>query len=364
MRQVEKISSRQFTVLVFWYTIGTTILVIPSGLAATAKQDAWIGVIAGIILNIAIVFVFIKIWSKFPDLSYIGICKKVLGKYFGKVLAVNFIFYSLFGSAAVLFYVGDFVTTNILVGTPISYIHILYAVVVIMGVKLGIEVIARTAEIFLPWFIFLYLLFVIMIGPNVKFELITPVFDSGVKPILQNAMSVAGTASLPFLSFLMIFPKVNNFKEAKKGFYVATIIGGLFILIITFLSITVLGPELTSRNMYPTYVLAKKINIGNFLQRIEIIIAIIWIFSSFFKLTIYYYGLTVSIAELFNIQNYRSLCYPLGVIVVVVSLFIYPNITYMIEWDSTVYIPYIYTVALLIPLFILIVYSIRSRITK
>lgn len=38
-----KTSARQFKVLIFLYTIGSTILIIPSGLAATAKQDAWIG---------------------------------------------------------------------------------------------------------------------------------------------------------------------------------------------------------------------------------------------------------------------------------------------------------------------------------
>ena len=43
-----KISVRQFAVLVMIFTIGTTILVIPSGLAADAKQDAWLAAMLGV----------------------------------------------------------------------------------------------------------------------------------------------------------------------------------------------------------------------------------------------------------------------------------------------------------------------------
>ncbi|MGW9530536.1 GerAB/ArcD/ProY family transporter [Paenibacillus terrae] len=43
-----KISSRQLLILTILFTIGTAILVIPSVMAATAKQDAWIGALVGV----------------------------------------------------------------------------------------------------------------------------------------------------------------------------------------------------------------------------------------------------------------------------------------------------------------------------
>ncbi|MDQ0493800.1 hypothetical protein QOZ95_001962 [Paenibacillus brasilensis] len=39
----------------------------------------------------------------------------------------------------------------------------------------------------------------------------------------------------------------------------------------------VLGPDITARNIYPGYALAKKISIGHFLQRIEAIMATMWL---------------------------------------------------------------------------------------
>lgn len=37
-----KISIRQFTILVILFTVGGSILIVPSGLASEAKQDGWI----------------------------------------------------------------------------------------------------------------------------------------------------------------------------------------------------------------------------------------------------------------------------------------------------------------------------------
>ena len=68
-----KISVRQFAVLVIIYTIGTTILVIPSGLAADAKQDAWIAAIIGVGLNLLIVCLYNKVGDCFPDMTLIRI---------------------------------------------------------------------------------------------------------------------------------------------------------------------------------------------------------------------------------------------------------------------------------------------------
>jgi spore germination protein KB len=362
MQGEEKISVTQFCILAFLYTLGTTILVIPSGLAATAKHDAWIGAIAGVCLNLVIVFIFTSLWSLYPNLSFVGICKKILGKYLGGVLSVIFIIYSFIGSTTVLYYVGNFLKTQILVGTPLPYLNALFGIVVILGARLGIEVLGRTAEIFLPWFILLFVFFVVMISPEIEPKRILPIFDSGFKPLVHNSLSIAGTASLPFLSFFMFLPNVNNIKQCKKGFYFSTIAGGVLIVLITFLTVSILGDSMTARNTYPTYVLAKKIHIGDFFQRIEIIIAIMWFITTYFKMSIYFYGMATSMSELLKLKSYRILCYPLGFIVIVFSLFIYPSVTYMMNWDTTIYLPYIFSIAFFIPILLLFVSYIQKKL--
>ncbi|GAA3313398.1 hypothetical protein GCM10020331_003420 [Ectobacillus funiculus] len=45
--------------------------------------------------------------------------------------------------------------TQVMPETPIAFIHALVLIAVIFGSRLGLEVIGRTSEVFLPW-VFLF----------------------------------------------------------------------------------------------------------------------------------------------------------------------------------------------------------------
>lgn len=364
MLEKGNITARQFTILTFLFTVGTTVLVIPSGLAANTKQDAWIGSIAGVVLNLLIVSLFSAIWSRFPNLNFIGLCEKALGKFFGNIVASFFIFYSFIGSATVLAYVGYFMTTEILIRTPIQFINLLFAIIIILGVRLGIEPIARLGEILFPWVNLLFFIFILSSLPLIKIQNILPIFESGIKPILLDALSVAGTASLPFISLFMLFPHVSFPKKARKGFFLATLAGGIFIIIITFLSITILGPNMTGRQVYPIFSLAKDINIANFFTRVEAIMAGAWLITVYFKVTFYFYSGVVCLAETLKLRDFRFLNLPLGIMLVLFSVVVYPNIGYMQKWDSSIYIPYILTIGLFIPLLLFGMALLREKWNK
>lgn len=358
-----KISVRQFAVLVIIYTIGTTILVIPSGLAADAKQDAWLAAIIGVGLNLLVVCLYNRVSDYFPNMTLTEYNEKLFGKWLGKLLSLVFIFFAFIGAATVLFYMGNFVNTQVMPETPIKAVNLIFAIVIVMGVRLGLETLVRTAEIFFPWVILLFIILVASLLPEIKVEKLQPMFTVGVKPLIKAALSVAGTSSLPFIVLFMVFPAHVN-QKAKKTFLIATLLGGTFFVIITFLCISVLGAKMTERHMFPSYALAKQISIGNFFERVEILIAGIWFLTVYFKTTFYFYGFVTGLAQILNIKDYRPLVLPLGMILVVYSLVVYPNVAYMAEFDTKTFIPYALTIGLLYPLLILGVASIRKSMTK
>jgi spore germination protein KB len=357
-----KISVRQFSILVIFFTIGTTILIIPSGLAADAKQDAWIASIVGVGLGLLLVLLYNKVGKLFPDMSLVQFNEKLLGKWVGKSISLLFIFFSFVGAATLLFYVGNFISTQVMPETPIQFINMLFISIVIMGLRLGLETLARAAEILFPWFMMLFIALAVFISPQIEIQNLEPVLETGIKPIFKAALSLVGTASLTLIVFFMIFPvHVNSPKEARKAFLIATLLGGIIIILITFLTITVLGTDTTARNLYPTYALAKKVNVGNFVERIESFVAGMWFMSIYFKMTIYCYACVIGLAQILKLKDYRPLCFPLGMILVVYSLVVYPNVSYMAKWDSTVYIPYVVSFGLLLPLLLLGVSAVKGK---
>ncbi|WP_199613640.1 GerAB/ArcD/ProY family transporter [Paenibacillus alkalitolerans] len=360
--KVENISVRQFGVLVILYTIGTTILIIPSGLATLTRQDAWIASILGLGLNMLLVLFYNNLSRRFPDMTLVQYSEKILGKWLGKLVSLFFIFFSFIGAATVLFYMGNFITTEVMSETPIQAINVLYAMIVVMGLRLGLETLARAGEILFPWVFAIFFVLAVSLLPEIQLYKVQPVFEAGGKQLLYAALSVTGTASLPFIVLFMIFPvNVNDNQKARKVFINATLTGGIYFVVITFLCITVLGADLTANHLYPSYALAKIINIGQFFQRVEVLIAAIWFITVYYKTTFYFYGFVVGIAQVCNLSDYRPLVLPCGMILVVYSLVVYPNVVYAAKFDSMVWIPFVMTFGLLMPCILLVIDALRRR---
>ncbi|ASR50033.1 spore gernimation protein [Paenibacillus kribbensis] len=361
-----KISARQLMILTILFTIGSTILIIPSGMALVAKQDAWIASLVGVGCGLLIVYLYIKITDLYPQMTLVEIMEALLGKWLGKAVAL--LFFSLLfinAPAPVLFYLGNFLTTQMIPETPITAVNIIFAVIVLFAVRLGLEVLARSAEIIFPLFVFLYVSFAGLVVSNIKLENIQPVLEAGVRPIWPAALSFVGTAYLPHIVLLMIFPaSVNRSDQARKAFFLGSLIGGLILVVIVTLAILVLGPDITARNIYPSYALAKKINIGHFLQRIEAIMATMWFISLFFRLTIYMYTIVTAIAQVFQLKSSQQLLLPLGIILIVMSIIVYPNVSYQQTYDTKTWIPFSLSIGLFLPLLLLGVHALKKLWTK
>ncbi|MBE1555981.1 GerAB/ArcD/ProY family transporter [Sporosarcina limicola] len=357
-----KISVRQFTILVILFSVGSSMLIIPGIIAKEAKQDAWIAAILGVGVALLLVKLYNVVGSIEPNMTLIEIIEKVLGKWVGKIVTIAFLFFTLVTSGEFLYFVGNFMSTEIMPETPILAFNILFAIVVIIGVRYGLETFARSAEIIFPWFIVLFVLFIILISPNVEIQNIQPVLEIKTKPMLHSVLLFISVFSLSPIVLLMIFPiAVNDAQQAQKAFFKGTFIAGIILVIIITLTIVVLGTEATAHLMYPSYALAKRIEIGNFLQRIEVIMASMWIITIFFKLIIYFYASVVGFAQLVNIKDYRPLTLPLGMIIVVLSIIVHPNIVESIQYNNGSWIPFGATFGLLLPLVLLIVAKVRKR---
>lgn len=362
MLERAKINIRQFTVLVTVFTIGSSILVAPSGLASGAKQDAWIAAIVGTAASLLFIWIYNLLASRFPTMTLTEYSEIILGKWPGKIVALLFCTYFFIVAELLLREIGDFVTTQILPETPIQFTQMLYLAIVIMAARLGLETLTRAAEIFFPWIMMLFVLLVFFLLPQMHLEKIQPVLGEGIKPVLRGAFPFLGVPFLELVVFLMIIPSVNRTKETGKAFIAGTLLGAMVIVITSTLSILVLGEDFTVRNMYTSFTLAKKISIGNFLERLEAVMAVIWFLSLYFKLTICFYATALGLAQTLKLKEYKPLLLPLAMILMVFSIFTVPNITYMRTFVAKIWTPYSLTYGLFLPLLLLGVAIFRKKV--
>lgn len=361
-----KISLRQLTVLTALFTIGSAILIVPSGMAAAARQDAWIAALVGCALGFIVLALQQKLAQSYSGMNLMQITEKLLGKWIGKTVYLLFLLSLFFtGAATVLQDIGTFMTTQMMPETPIQAIILLFVSIIVIGVRLGIEVMARSAELLFPWFLLLFFSMTLLLLSKVDWKKMQPVLESGISPLLPAALTFISTVFLPSIVLLAIYPSsVNRPADAHKAVYIGSLIGAAVMFIVITLTILVLGPHVTSIGVYPSYTLVKKINIGNFLQRIEVFMAIMWFISLYFRISLYFYAIVTGLSQLFRIKNYQPLVLPFGWILAAVSVFIYPNTPYQLMWDSKTWIPYILTFGVIMPLVLLGVHLIRTMAAK
>jgi|SRR5690625_777074 len=362
MAQKEMISIHQFTVLVILITIGDAILVLPAIVTEFAKHDAWLSTILALAFGLLIVYLFLVVGSFYPKLNLIQYTVKIFGKWFGSIVSLFFLGYLFLSASAHVRELGDFITTQILPQTPIQVIHFMFIFMIIMVVRSGLEPIARTGELLFPIvFFFLMLLFVLVL-PNVHMNWIQPMLANGIKPLLKGTLVATAFPFMELVVFLMILPSMNVQKKIRKGFFVGTIIGGAVLVLVVLLCILVLGESTTSRNIYPTFALARVIHIGQAIQRIEGIIAIIWTITTFLKISLYIYALHIGLVHLLKLEEYRILTFPIGMILFASSILVSPNITYFSNMIAYYWPFYDLTVAVFLPLLLMGVFFIRKKI--
>ena len=359
MLEKGNINAGEFLVIVATFTIGSAILIAPAPLAAIAKQDAWVASVLTLLISLFLIFIFNQLTTLYPSMTYVEYNEKIYGKWIGKIVTLPYLFYIFFISCGQVRDIGDFLTSEILVETPIQMIMIIFTITSLIGVRLGLEVICRSAVIFFPWIVMLLFLLFFFLIPQIKFENIQPVFGDGLKPIIKSSYTNWGNP-LQLGILLMIIPYVTKREEMKKSFYKGYLIGGIAITILIALSILILGANMTARQTYPSYMLGKKISIGTFLQRIEVIVAIIWMLTLYFKFTICYYGLSLGLAQLFGLNSYKILTFPLAFVIITSAILIVQNTTIIHLFNTKVLTPYSLTICFLLPLLLLVIGKVKK----
>ncbi|WP_340025434.1 endospore germination permease [Paenibacillus sp. FSL K6-1096] len=360
MKKHSGISLRQFYIMTFGLTIGTSILVIPSGLAHTAREDAWIAALCSLLINLAMVVLYLAIARLYPGRNLFEILEAGFGRWIGKIISLLYLFYFLILTGTLLGDLSFFMSSEILPETPVEAIQIVFLSAAVMSASLGIVVLARVGELLFPWVLFLFLILVLTLIPRIEWNYIRPVLEGGLRPVL-----LAGYHSAMYqeLIVLMVFlPLVSKPKSGERALLLGTFAGDMLLSIIVLLSLLILGIEQTENSTFPAFALAKTINIGNILQRIEGIMITIWVLSFFIKISLLYLSILQGVQNVFQLKNPRLLIYPLAVLFMIVAWNTYINTVYVNEIIAKVWGNFSAIYLVFLPLLVYVIALIRRKL--
>ncbi len=353
----EVISDKQGIAILVLFIIGESSILV-SGI--NAGKDLWMAIIIALVMALPLIYIYSKLYNIYPDKDIFYLIEKCFGKVIGKIVIFLYTWFAFELTALVARNLGQFVNTVSFPETP--FIVPTIGVIILCGwiVREGIEVIGRCADFFVLLPIALVLVTIILLIPNMNIENVRPMLFKGIEPIIKSSYEVFIYPFCETVIFIFAISSLKNKKSIGRIYFKSTLIGGAFLLLLSLTIVLVLGMRDAANNYYPGYLTFTRVNIGSFLQRIEIVSSILFLLGIFIKTSVYLLATCKGFAALFGVKDYRFIVIPICLLAVNFAYFSFDGVMSYNEWIFDVWIYYAFLFMVIIPVVILIISKLRK----
>ncbi len=302
---MNKISMFEIAALSITVVISTSIMFTPYFAAQAAGQGAWISVLAAGLIACIPTAAAVAVMAKFPRQSVIQAMPQLLGVFLGKIVSLLYACFFLFFAALAVWRMEAFAIRFLIPDTPQLVIRVIFLLGVAYGALSGSTPLLRTNAYLMPLEILVPILTVILPAARLNFNFLLPLFEQGVKSVINGTVLLLGWFCQVPVVILMFQRHVSDAllqgggRKAVLGTLVATVTLGLGIIGI----LAAFGPEQTSTMFYPAFALVRIISVSTFLEHTEVIFVVVWVASIFLATTFYIQAFAESISDILNFKG-------------------------------------------------------------
>lgn len=330
----ERLSTGQLTTIIAIAVMGTLVLSLPRTLAGGAENSAWISQLIGWAIGAAGMVLFVRLAERFPTKTLTEYSAIVFGRWFGKLASLSFSAYLIALSALYTRVFAQSIVISLLPETPISVVLAVFAVLLVYESHAGLRSIAQLSQIFIIPIVLPALLIVLGVVPLVDLGRLQPLGEPGLVPIFTTAL-MSSTYAGESVVILMLYPYLTRKAGALRSGLLGLGIALLLLLPVVVAGIGVFGHERITDLLFPTLSLARLISFGGVIEHAEVLFVVLWLFSAFLKVSIFFYAGSVALAQSLDIDDYRPLVNILAIIVVFGSV-LPDNVAVILELRSLV----------------------------
>ena len=159
----------------------------------------------------------------------------------------------------------------------------------------------------------------------------------------------------------MVFSNISKVKNYNKTFITGLLVGGGLIFLATLRNILLLGSGTLSRVYFPSTMAISLIQQGALLERLEMLVAIIFLVCAFVKISICTFAVCNGISKVFGFNDYKFTATPVVLLMLSFSFIVYKSIMEMTFFAFSIWPFYAFPFEVIIPLIVFILAEIRSR---
>ncbi len=359
--KLEVLSEQQAISLMVLFISGSAVVL---SIGGQAGGDIWLAVILSGLLALPIVTVYARLHSLYPHYDAFQIIIVIFGNTFGRLICLVYTWFAFHLGALVLRNFGEFIITVGLEETPQLFPVTLFALLCLWIVKEGIEVLGRWSNFFFRFAIIIVLITTALALPELNMDHFRPFLFNGIMPVLQGTANVF---AFPFAQTIVLWLAFSGFQKRSSPYriyWLGILMGTLVILIITTLVVAIIGVEIYKHSYFPAYIAIARLNIADFVQRLEIIVAIMFIISSFVKVSTCLLATCKGVAAITNFHDYRFTVTPITLLMISTSYFLFDDIMQMLFWAQDIWPIYAFPFQVILPIIVLIGGEYRAKSLK
>lgn len=347
----------QYVFMIHGSQLGFGLLSLPADLAKKAGTDGWISLLFGWALAVFVSLIIVQVMKKHPDQTVYDLLPRYFGKALGAIMNSCIILYFLAGFFISFLGLVGFFKIELLTNTPNFLMALLFIVPTYNLARNQVRILGRYAEISFWGFLWLSLVYLYPLKDSHWLHLL-PVLKDGWGPVLHG-IKTTGLSFLGFEISLVLYPFLKHKEKAALGIIIGNSITLLMYLIVTIITFLFFSPDDILSYQFPTLKVLKVMEF-RFLERVEIVVLVAYVFLAIRVWTHYLFAATFGISRLAGKQDHKLFVRIASTGTLLTFIFYKPSFQsmgMMLEWFGRVG----WVIAFAFPCFLLAYTSIFGR---
>ncbi len=305
-KKISKIEAICIFIMLF---INTILLNAPQILIDNCKTGAFLNSIYIGILAFIFIIILNKIFKYFPSSDILDVSKFLGGNILRFIIGILFISILMLIICVSLAHFTILLKTIYFRNSPILFIIFFFIISAFICNLNGFGAVKKSICFYFPITVLTILIILQNQISNFNFTKITPFFGDS----FENTF-FKGTSNIFIFTNIILIYFLLPFLESDKSFKKITIIS-FFIswILLVFMVMIILNNypfNNTISNVNPVYLLTRKVELSDFVQRSDALFIFIWILSYLSYITFFLYFITLIIKKIFTIENEKMIVYP------------------------------------------------------
>ncbi|AEY65776.1 GerAB/ArcD/ProY family transporter [Clostridium sp. BNL1100] len=355
MRNNEGFGSWEAICLLINMIFVQVILYFPKDAAGMGGSAGWIIPIAVTIIAYIYFAIATGFYRQHGNLDLLEISEKSAGRIFKIIVGLLAALLLILLEVSLL---GEYAHSLKIVSldkSPLAYILIFFVLGMAAAAYYGIEVVARISAFIVPICVIGFILITIGVIPEYSTDNLFPILGKGIDSVINGS-----TVSLHIFSpLLLIFFMIPFFKRRNlnRVGYLSITISGLIMFWSTLSFLLTYPYEMAVDKKIPIYQMARLIEIGDYIQRVESVFVLVFSLSSILYMGALFTFIIHIIAKTLDLDRHQPIILPTAVIIYTMT-FYKKGLPFHLPGNQMTNILWI--LALLLPIIVLIISSIKK----